>query len=584
MTISDFITLLGGVALFLFGMSLMGDGLKRVAGNRMELVLYRLSSTPLRGVMLGAGVTAIIQSSSATSAMVVGFVNSGMMKLTQAISVIEGALIGTSVTGWIVCLSSIEGAGWVSLLSTSTLSAVVAVTGVGLRMFSHKQTHRHVGDILMGFAVLMFGMQTMSGSVAPLKESPVFLEMLTSFSHPLIGMLVGTAFTAVLQSSSAAVGILQAMSMTGVVTLDVAWPIILGIGVGSSVPVLLSAIGAKADGHRASLGYLIIECLALIIFAALYYAIQALPSVHYGAEVMSPVTVAAANTLFRLLSILMLMPFNRAMLSLTGHLIRPSREESQVNASLDRLDERFLPHPQLAVEQSRLTTNDMLEAARSNLLGAMALLDQFSEEGRRLVDSIESQVDAYEDKLGSYLVRLNTNELSREQNAVASKILHTLSDFERISDHAVNVAEVAQEIHEKKMHFSEQGQRELGVLCAAIRQILNDAFNAFRDNDVELAYRVEPLEERIDELCDEMKLHHVDRLQNGRCSIGQGFVYNDLLTNFERVADHCSNVAIAVIELQENAYDAHDYVIQLRQLRAHNFDRYYDEYSRAYQL
>ena len=584
MTVNDFITLLGGVALFLFGMSLMGDGLKKVAGNRMELVLYRLSSTPLRGVMLGTGVTAIIQSSSATSAMVVGFVNSGMMKLTQAISVIEGALIGTSVTGWIVCLSSIEGAGWVSLLSTSTLSALVAVVGVGLRMFSHRQLHRHVGDILLGFSVLMFGMQTMSGSVAPLREDPLFLEILTSFSHPLIGMLVGAAFTAVLQSSSAAVGILQAMSLTGVVTLDVAWPIILGIGVGSSVPVLLSAIGAKADGRRAALGYLVIESLALIVFAALYYAIQALPATRFGAEVMNPVTVAAANTLFRLFSILMLLPFNRVMLRLTGRLIRPSKEESLVNASLDRLDERFLPHPQLAVEQSRLTTNDMLEAARGNLLGAMALLDQFSEEGRRLVDNVESQVDAYEDKIGSYLVRLNTHELSREQNAVASKILHTLSDFERISDHAVNVAEVAQEIFEKKIRFSEQGRRELTVLCAAIRQILNDSFDAFRDNDLELAYRVEPLEERIDELCDEMKLHHVDRLQSGLCSIGQGFAYNDLLTNFERVADHCSNVAIAVIELQENAYDAHDYVIQLRQLRAHNFDRYYDEYCQTFQL
>ena len=584
MTIQDFITLLGGVALFLFGMSLMGDGLKKVAGNRMELVLYRLSSTPLRGVMLGTGVTAIIQSSSATSAMVVGFVNSGMMKLTQAISVIEGALIGTSVTGWIVCLSSIEGAGWVSLLSTSTLSAVVAVVGVGLRMFSHRQIHRHIGDILLGFSVLMFGMQTMSGSVEPLKDSPVFLEMLTSFSHPLIGMLVGAAFTAVLQSASAAVGILQAMSLTGVVTLDVAWPIILGIGVGSSVPVLLSAIGAKADGRRAALSYLIIESLALIVFAVLYYAVQALPSARYGDEVMSPVTVAAANTLFRLFSILMLLPFNRAMLRIAERLIRPSKEESLVNASLDRLDERFLPHPQLAVEQSRLTTNDMLEAARGNLLGAMALLDQFSEEGRRLVDSVEGQVDAYEDKIGSYLVRLNTHELSREQNAAASKILHTLSDFERISDHAVNVAEVAQEISEKKIRFSEQGQRELSVLCAAIRRILNDAFDAFRDNDADLAYRVEPLEERIDELCDEMKLHHVDRLQSGICSIEQGFAYNDLLTNFERVADHCSNVAIAVIELKENAYDAHDYVIQLRQLRAHNFDRYYDEYCKTYQL
>ena len=582
MDVQDIITLLGGVALFLFGMSLMGEGLKKVAGNRIELVLYRLSSTPVRGVLLGTGVTAIIQSSSATSAMVVGFVNSGMMKLRQALPVIEGALIGTSITGWILCLSSLQGAGWVTFLSASTLSAIVAVVGIIFRMFSKKQIRRHTGEIMLGFAVLMFGMQTMSGSVEPLKESPFFIELMTSFSHPLIGILVGAVFTAILQSASAAVGILQALSMTGAITFAVAWPMILGIGVGSAAPVLLSAIGAKSDGRRAALLYLIIELISAIVFASLYYGAEAVLNLGFGSFIMSPVTIAAVNTGFRVLSIAMLLPFNRAMIALTGRLIRPNEDETFANASLDRLDERFLTHPPLAVEQSRLTTNDMLETSRQNLMEALALLVNYNEDSFSAVEAREDRVDRYEDKIGSYLVRLNAMELNQAQSSEVSKILHTLSDFERISDHAMNLAETAREIHEKKIHFSEQAQRELDVLLQAIYEILRLSFNAFSANDTSVAYRVEPLEEHIDELCDEMKLHHVDRLQTGVCSIDIGFVYNDLLKNLERVADHCSNIAIAVIETEENAYDAHDYVIRLREQRAHHFDTYYNEYCEKY--
>ncbi len=584
MNLSDIITLLGGVALFLFGMSLMGEGLKKVAGNRMEMVLYRLSGTPVRGVLLGTGVTAIIQSSSATSAMVVGFVNSSMMKLPQAISVIEGALIGTSITGWILCLSSLQGAGWVKLLSASTLAALVAVAGIGLRMFSKKQVRRHVGEIMLGFAVLMFGMQTMSGSVAPLKESPAFIELMTDFSNPLIGILVGAVFTAILQSASAAVGILQALSMTGAISFAVAWPMILGIGVGSAMPVLLSALGAKTDGRRAALLYLIIELIAAAVFAVLYYGVNAIHPLGLGDLIMSPVSIAAVNTGWRMLSIAMLMPFNKMMIGLSGHVIRTSEAEAQANASFDRLDERFLAHPPLAVEQSRLTTVDMLEAARQNLMDSLALLENFSEDSFASVEAMEDRIDQYEDKIGSYLVRLNAMELNRQQGAEVSKILHTLSDFERVGDHAMNLAETAREIHERKIHFSDEGQRELNVLLEAVYEILRLSFNAFSANDLSQAYRVEPLEEHIDELCDEIKLHHVERLQTGECSIELGFVYNDLLTNLERVADHCSNVAIAVIEMEENAYDAHDYVIRLREQRAHHFDTYYNEYCEKYRI
>ena len=584
MNISNLISLLGGVALFLFGMTLMGEGLKKVAGNKMELVLYRLSGTPLRGVFLGTAVTAIIQSSSATSVMVVGFVNSGMMKMEQAVAVIEGALIGTSVTGWIICLSSVEGSGWVSLLSTSTLTAIVAVIGIILRMFSKKQVHWHVGDILLGFAVLMFGMQSMSGAVSPLRQSPEFISLLTTFSNPILGIIVGMAFTAVLQSASAAVGILQALSMTGAVTFATAYPLILGIAIGAAVPVLLSALGAKTEGRRTAFLYLVIEVAAVAVCSVLYYGISAFVDLGLSGLIMSPVSIALVNSVFRALSVAILLPFNRLLLAFVEKIIRVSEEERSVNASLDRLDERFLAHPPLAIEQSRLTVSDMADASQDNFFSALNLLAHYSEEGFRRVERGEEKVDEYEDKIGTYLIRINANELDTVQNENVSKYLHTLSDFERISDHAMNIAEAAREIAEKKLDFSPAARRELSVLSTAVSDMVSLSFACFKKNNVEDAFRVEPFEERIDILCDEMKLRHVDRLQNGICSLSQGFVFNDLVTNLERVADHCSNIAIAMIELQADTYDTHSYVINLKELHSHRFDEYYEEYSKKYEI
>ena len=584
MSIANVISLLGGVALFLFGMSLMGDGLKRVAGSKMELVLYRLAGTPLKGVLLGAGVTAVIQSSSATSVMVVGFVNSGMMKLGQAISVIHGALIGTSVTGWIIALSSLQGSGWVSLLSTSTLSALVAVIGIVLRMFSKRQVHHHVGDILLGFAVLMFGMQSMSGAVAPLKESAEFLALLTTFSHPLLGILAGAVFTAILQSASAAVGILQAISMTGAVTFATAWPIILGIAIGSSLPVLLSSLGAKADGRRAAFSYLVIEILGALIFGLLYYGLDAAIGLGLNSWVVDAFGVALVNTLFRTATALVLAPFPGLLKRLASFFVREGEDEKQLNSVMDRLDERFLKHPPLAVEQSRLTINSMAQTARDNLLLSLKLLDEFSEDGARKVEQTEDVIDLYEDKLGTYLVKLGTNELNRKQNEAVSKYLHTLTDFERIGDHAMNIAETARERHEKKIVFSGEAGRELAVLTAALRRILDIAVTCFVEEDVDAAYRVEPLEEWIDVLVDTMKLNHVERLQKGNCSLTQGFVFNDLLGDFERVADHCSNIALALIELQSDEFDTHGYILDLKERRSHDFDRLYRQYSEEFRL
>lgn len=584
MSISNIISLFGGVALFLFGMSLMGDGLKKVAGNKLELVLYRLAGTPVKGIALGAGVTAAIQSSSATTIMVVGFVNSGMMKLGQAIPVIQGALIGTSITGWIICLSTVQGSGWASLLSTATITSVMAMVGIILRMFSKQQQRRHIGDIMLGFAVLMFGMQSMSGAVAPLKDSPVFIELLMTFSNPIVGILAGAAFTAVIQSSSAAIGILQALSMTGAVSFATAYPVILGIAMGAAVPVLLSSVGAKADGRRAAISYLLIEALGAVLCGIIYYSLDAAVGFGINGVIVNPVSIALINTLFRLTTAMILGPLNKQLKQLATVLIKESEGERSINLVLDRLDERFLQHPALAIEQSRLTINSMAQAAKGNILNSLRLLSDYNDDLFQIVQQTEDSVDMFEDKLGSYLVKINTNELNKQQNESVSKYLHTLSDFERISDHAMNLAEVAQEIHEKKLRFSGDAADELGVLTDALREIMELSFSSFIDDDLEKAYCVEPLEERIDILCDELKIRHVERLQQGKCSLSQGFVFNDLITNFERVGDHCSNLAIAVIELAADAYDTHSYVINLKELHSHNFDALYEHYTQKYQI
>ena len=583
MGVSNLISLLGGVALFLFGMTLMGEGLKKVAGSKLELVLYKLSSTPMKGMLLGTGVTAVIQSSSATSVMVVGFVNSGMMNIRQAISIILGALIGTSVTGWIICLSTFEGAdGWIAIFSTSTITAVVAVIGIILRMFSKKQSDRHVGDILLGFAVLMFGMQAMSGSVAPLKESESFIRLLTAFSNPLLGILIGAIFTSVLQSSSAAVGILQ--SMTGAVSFSVAYPIILGIAIGAAVPVLLSALGAKVEGRRTALAYLVIEIIGVMLCAAIFYGADSFVDFAIKGMIMNPVSVATVNSIFRIITTLALLPAVGILEQIVTSIVKESQAERSANEEFDRLDERFLSHPALAIEQSRLTINSMARTSRENICSAMALLFEYDEKEAERVESREDLVDSYEDRLGTYLMKLTRSELSREESESLSKYLHTLSDFERISDHAMNVCEAAQEINEKKIRFSPDGAHELLVLSGAVNEILDLSFSAFIEENIEKAYMVEPLEECIDVLCDEIKLRHVDRLQGGICSLQSGFVFNDILTNFERVADHCSNVAIAMIELRDDTYDTHDYVISLKELRSHNFDELYGHFTEKYEI
>ena len=583
--ISNIISLLSGVALFLFGMTLMGEGLKKVAGNKLELVLYKLAGNPIKGVLLGTGVTAIIQSSSATSVMVVGFVNCGMMKVKQAIGIVMGAILGTSVTGWIICLSSLEGgSGWVSLLSTSTLTGIVAVIGIILRMFTKKQRNRHIGDILMGFAVLMFGMQTMSGAVAPLRESAAFLETLTTFSNPILGILVGLIFTSVLQSASAAVGILQALAATGVITFSVAFPLIMGIAIGAALPVLLSSLGANVNGKRTAFVYLLIDVLGVVIWSIVFYSVNAFAHFSFMEASMSSVSIAFLNTLFRLATVLVLTPFIGLIEKQICLIFKAPKESGREEEDFARLEARFIGHPAVALEQSRQALNNMALEAKANLEDAFYLIRGYSEKGFNFVAQREDVVDRYEDKLGTYLINFTGKELTEQQNKDVTKFLHTIGDVERISDHAMNIAECAKEIYEKHIIFSDAAENELQIIFAAVNEISHNAITAFINNDMDLAYRVEPLEELIDNLCDEMKLHHVDRLHRGICRLDQGFVFNDLLTNYERVADHCSNIALAMIELESDSFDTHEYITSLKNVRSHSFDQYYEEYSKKFAL
>ncbi len=582
MGVSEIIALFSGIALFLFGMSQMGDGLKKVAGSKLELILYRLSNTPLKGVLLGTGVTAVIQSSSATSVMVVGFVNAGMMKLQQAIGIILGAILGTSVTGWVISLSYLgTGSGIGKLLSTATLTGVAAVIGILLRMFSKKAARRHTGEILLGFAILMFGMSTMSGAVSGLGEQEWFVGTLKTLSNPLLGILVGAAFTALLQSASAAVGIVQALSVTGAMRFEAALPLLMGIAIGAAFPVLLSALGAKIDGKRTALVYLVSEVVSVAVCAVIYYIANAIFRFSFTQTVMDPFSLALVNTVLRLAMVVLLLPFTKGLEALVRLLIRDKADEAQPAL---RLEERFIAHPALAIEQCRLTMNDMAQCAKDSLAEAFSLLVRYSEENFARVEQLEADADGYEDALGSYLVKLTGRELTQQQNEDVSKYLHTITDFERISDHALNIAESAREMNEKQISFSEEAEKELSVVTMAVREIVRLSVQAFTENDMTLAVQIEPLEELIDQLCDKVKHHHIERLQKGRCTIQQGFVLNDLLTSLERVGDHCSNVAVAMIELAEDSFATHEYLDQLLDKESPAFLQAFDEYHERFAL
>lgn len=580
------IILLGGIALFLFGMQLMGDGLKKVAGGKLEVILYRLSNTPLKGVLLGTGVTAIIQSSSATSVMVVGFVNAGMIKMKQAIGIIMGAIIGTSVTGWVLCLSDISGgAGWVDLLSTEVLAAIIGVIGIMFRMICKNPTKKHIGDIMIGFCILMVGMQNMSAAVAPLRSEPAFIDMLTKFSNPFIGILIGLLVTAVLQSASATVGILQALSVTGAISFSVALPIIMGIAVGAAMPVIISSFGATTDGKRTAFVYLLVDALGALIWAVVFYSVNHFVHFSFMDRTMTTVSIAFVNSLFRVATVAVLFPFIRFLEKMVCAIFKEVVDEEDKDiVEISVLDDRFIAHPTVAIEQAKTVLCSMAHMAQKNLIRSMELLDTFSQEKYDKIQRREDKVDRYEDKLGTYLVKITQQELTSGQNKEVSKLLHTISDFERISDHAVNISQAAAELFNEKLRFSDCAVEDVELMSLIMKEIVGNVIDAFEQNKVEYAYKTEPLEELVDIYCDEMKMNHVKRVQKGECTLHQGFIFNDLLTDFGRIADHCSNVAVAIIELELNVFDTHEYLINLKKDNGTNFDKYFEEYKEMFPL
>ena len=557
MSISNVLALFSGVALFLYGMTLMGDGLKKVAGNSLEVILYKLSSNPLKGIALGAGVTAVIQSSSATSVMVVGFVNSKMMKVKQAIGIIMGAIIGTSITGWIVSLSSIEGSsGILELLSTDSLTAIIAIIGIYLRMFCKHTRQKQIGDIMMGFAVLMFGMKAMSSSVSGLRNSEVFINMLTNFSNPLIGILVGALFTAVIQSASAAVGILQALSATGAITFEVAFPMLMGIAVGASLPVLLSALGASSDGKRSAFAYLLVDVLGAVIIGVLFYSLNMFMHFSFLEMSLNTVSIALLNSVYRVIMVLMLAPCIGLIEKICRIIVKDDEEEEELYEE-DRLEERFIAHPALAIEQCRITINNMALITRDNICNACALLDGFSDKGFKKVEKKEDIIDRYADKLGTYMVKVTRKELNKQQNSEISKYLHTIEDFERIGDHGMNIAEAIRDLDQKKLGFTDEAKKELSSLVLAVEDMLTLTAEAFINNDLKLAYSINPFESVVDDICEKLKLNHVERLKKGNCTIEAGIAFNDLITDLERIGDHCNNVFISMLEQEMDDYDMH---------------------------
>ena len=582
---SMILSLLSGVALFLFGMSLMGDGLKMVAGNKLEAFLYRMTNTPLKGVALGTGVTSVIQSSSATTVMVIGFVNSGMMKLKQAIGIIMGANIGTSITGWILCLSYIDGKnGIAKILSTATITAVVAIIGIILRMACKRSVHKNIGNIMLGFAILMTGMQTMSGAVSPLKDSPTFTNMLTMFSNPLIGILVGIAFTAVLQSASATVGVLQALSVTGILTFSSAFPIVLGIGVGAACPVLISAIGANKNGKRTALVYLINDLFGLILWSIIFYTVNAI--VHFGFMdmIMTPVSIALLNTVFRVATVCVLFPFIPKIEKLVCWLVKDSAEELEDEADFDLLEERLLNYPALAIGQCHRAMSGMARKLRKNVNRAMNLLNEYQQDKFDKVQRKENLIDKYESRLGDYLMKLTKHEMNSAQTKQASLYLHTINDFERIGDHASYIAYMSSEMHDNRTNFSQEAWDELNVVMEAVREEINLTCRAFLNDDKEMAQRVAPLGMVITSLCNELKMHHVERLSNGNCGLEEGTVYTDILNSFNRIAAHCASAMVALLKSADENPDMHIHDSKIYPSDSVEYYTYFKEYRQKYEI
>lgn len=588
MSIFNAIALIGGLALFLYGMNLLGDGLSKTSGGKLESILEKLTSNPIKGVLLGAGVTAVIQSSSATTVMVVGFVNSGIMKLHQAVGIIMGANIGTTATSWLLSLTGIQGDSFfINMLKPMSFSPILAIIGVIMIMFCKKEKKHDIGKILVGFAILMYGMEAMSSAVKPLADVPEFTHILTMFSNPVLGMLAGLVLTAIIQSSSASVGILQALCATGSVTFATALPIIMGQNIGTCVTAMISAIGAKKNAKRAALVHLYFNIIGTLVFMCLFYLINAFIHFEFLSQGATPVGIATIHSVFNIFATIILLPFGKGLEKLACLSVRDDKEREETidaNRDFDLLDERFLDKTSLAMEHCRMVTNNMADLSREALFKSLDLFSDFSEEKAGDVCDIEERVDKYEDVLGTYLMKLSSRDLTEQDSETLNMLLHCIGNFERISDHACNLVNAARKMFDKNMHFSEKAALELRIFTEAVRDIVNMAFDAFKAEDINEATKVEPLEEVIDDLNMELKARHIRRLREGKCTIELGFVHSDIITNYERIADHCSNIGVCIIEIRQEGFETHEYLGIMKREDNEQFRKQYALYKEKYKL
>ncbi len=581
MGIFEILELVSGLAMFLFGMNIMGQALEKRAGNKLKSILGSMTSNTFKGFMLGFVVTLIIQSSSATTVMVVGFVNSGLMTLKQSIGVIMGANLGTSITAWILAMQGIEGIGILTLFKPSTFTPVLALIGIIFYMFQKNPKRKDTGLILLGFAVLMFGMDTMSGAVSGLKGNEAFQNVLIMFSNPILGVLAGTVVTAIVQSSSASVGILQALTTTGAITFNTAVPIIMGQNIGTCVTAMISSVGASKNARRASIIHLSFNVIATLILLPVYYILVAvLPetvtSIVYTSS--NELGIAVVHTVFKLFALVILMPCSGLLEKLARAIVKDGNEEQQL------LDERLLTTPAVAVERCKIVSREMAELAVFSLKDSLPLLDCYDEKKAAEIKEAENKVDMYEDKLGSYLVKISARELTHQDSAEVSKLLHIIGDFERISDHAMNIVGSSEEMHDKGISFSEEAHRELSTVVGAVEEILDLSLKAFCDGDIDSAVKIEPLEQVIDVLKEEIKHKHIARLQKNECTIEMGFILTDVVTSLERISDHCSNIGGCVLEMQHEDLDIHEYLRSVKTGEDKEFTAHYDYYKVKYAL
>lgn len=586
MNVYDILNLLGGIALFLFGMHTLSASLEKLAGGKLETWLEKATSRPIKGVVLGAIITAVIQSSAATTVMIIGFVNSGLMKLSQAIGVIMGANIGTTATSWLLSLQSISGSdgfSFLNILKPTTFTPVLAVIGVILIMFTKSDKKKTIGMILAGFAVLMFGMNSMSSATAGLAENETFCNILMMFSNPVLGVIAGAVLTAVLQSSSASIGILQSIAIsTGKVTYSVALPLLLGQNIGSCVTALISSVGANKPAKRVAFVHLYFNVIGTVVFLSIFYLLNAFISMPFMEESLNAVGIAVIHTGFNVLATALFLPFTRQLEKLACLTVRDDSNDEKLTPML--LDERLLKTPSVAIEQCRNVCIRMARLTQETLKMSMEVVTTYDAKKCAEVIDNENAIDIFEDKIGSYILKISSKDLSENDSKIVSSMLHTIGDLERISDHAVNIVEAAEEMHSKKIKFSQQALRELPVIVNAVSEILDMSINAFVNNDVNLAKNVEPLEDVIDQLRSDLKTRHIERLRNGKCTIELGFILQDLLTNFERVSDHCSNIAVYLIQISDNSMDTHEYMNELKKLDRSEFMDEFNDYKNKYIL